>query len=184
MQVIREESNKAMEESGDISDLGQHLMTQYESLGSDLLALVHAWENGKASLAVNIDKAERRISLASSGFRSPAPSLGGLTEVDEGSPSETLQGLQGLNGELPLSRSVSSASATSSDEEVFEAVAVPQQRSTLTRAERITKMHEDRARQELLKEKRDASTTMLKELESVISLRPLGLKGHTRVTSL
>ncbi|KAK4954711.1 hypothetical protein LTR66_013537 [Elasticomyces elasticus] len=167
MQILREESNKSIDESEDLTDLGPILISQYDSIGADLKNLIQAWEAGKASLASNIDRHERRISMASSDLRSPALSLGGLTAVEEGSPADALRA---LNGDSPSNRS--SLNASASDEEVFEAIALTKQRSVLTREERITKMHEERARQASLREKHDANTNMLKELESVINLRP------------
>ncbi|KAL2357714.1 Mysoin-binding motif of peroxisomes-domain-containing protein [Cryomyces antarcticus] len=168
MQILREESNRTLEESEDVSELGSSLMSQYESIGVDLQSLTQAWEAGKASLAINIDKHERRISHASNGLQSPAPSLGGLTVVEEdGSPADALRA---LNGECPSNRSSMTASA--SDEEIYEAIAIPKQRSTFSREERIAKMQEERVRQASLRKKRDATTDMLKELESVISTRP------------
>ena len=128
------------------------------------------WEEGRAALATGIDRNERRISLcgsASARSRASTPnSLSGVTVVGSGSPREALKI---LNGEIP-----SSVEAGSEDEEVFEAVALPRQRSTLTREERLAKMKEDRVRQGLAKEKAEASGNMLKELETVIKLRPRG----------
>lgn len=137
------------------------------------------WEDGKVALASNIDRNERRIS-SMSGMLSPTISLGGLTAVEEGT---ALDALRALNGE---SRSRSSIDFSSSDaEEVFEAVAMPRQRSTLTREERITKMKDERLKRESTKDRRDANTHMLRELESVINMRP---RGRTtpggRVTSI
>ena len=185
MQILREESNKTLEASDDITELGSTLMQQYESIGADLKSLQQAWEDGKKSLAINIDKHERRVSLASSGLRSPVPSLGGLTAVEEGSAAGSPgDALRALNGEShgPSSRN----SATSeSDEEVFEAIALPRQRTTLSREERIAKMQEDRERRASLMEKRNAETSMLKELESVISLRqPRKAATTGRITSI
>lgn len=179
LHILREESDRTLNESDDISDLGSNLMAQYESIGADLKSLMHEWEDGKSALAVNIDKHERRISLSSAGMlmsRSSTPSLGGLTAVG-GSPTDALRI---LNGEA---RSGSSMEATSSDEEVFEAIALPRQRSTLSREERMAKMKEDRMRQAISREKADASTHMLKELETVIKLRPRG-RTTGRMTSV
>lgn len=185
MQILREESNKSIEQSDDLTDLGPSLMSQYESIGNDLRDLMQAWEIGKASLASNITKRERRISLASSGLRSPVSSLGGLTAVEEstGSPAEALRA---LNGDmLPPSNRSSMATSPSDEEVIFEAVALPRQRSSLTREERIAKMHEERARLSTLREKRDAKTSMLKELESVINIRPKNVGDRsTRITSI
>lgn len=165
MQVLREESDKNLNESEDVSEMGNDLMIQYESIGVDLKALMQEWEAGKAALANNIDRNEKRISARSSGLLSPAMSWGGLTSVEEDSPSGALKI---LSGEMD----VSSSSGASDVEEVFEAVAMPRQRSTLTREERIVKMREDREKRESMREKADANTHMLRELESVINLRP------------
>jgi hypothetical protein len=151
-------------------------MIQYESIGIDLKALMQEWEDGKAALASNIDRNERRVS-SMSGMLSPTTSLGGLTAVEEGNISDALKA---LNGEA---RSRNSMDLSSSDaEEIFEAIALPRQRSTLTREERITKMKEDRVRRESLKSKSEANTKMLRELESVINMRPRGVAR--RITSL
>lgn len=171
MQILREETNHSIEQSDDLTDLGPSLMAQYESIGSDLRELMQAWEVGKASLQSNIKQQEHRISLASSGLRSPVSSIGGLTAVEEvdGSPADALRV---LNGESYKSNR-SSMGTTSDEEMVFEAVALPRQRaaSTLTREERIVKMHEERERQAQMRSKRDANTSMMRELESVINLR-------------
>jgi CHASE3 domain sensor protein len=53
------------------------------------------------------------------------------------------------------------------------------------RMQKIQEMQEDRDRQKSLREQREANTNMMKELESVIHLRPqrTGVAGG-RVTSL
>jgi hypothetical protein len=184
MQVLREETNKSLEDTEDVHELGGHLMTQYESIGADIKSLVQAWEAGKTALALNIDRKERRISQASSGLRSPVPSLGGLTAVDEGSPSDALRA---LNGDLlsPQQSAPSSEQGSNSDDEIFEAIAIPKTRATMSREERMQKIQDDRARQASAREQRDASTNMLRELESVINLRPYRTAGPGgRVTSL
>ncbi len=185
MHVLREESDKALDESEDISDLSPHLMVQYDSIGMDLQVLVKEWEAGKAALANTIDRNEKRIS-SMSGMMSPTTSLGGLTSVEEGGPAEALRALNGEN-----SRS-SPEPDLSEDEKVYEAISMPKrrERSTLTREERIAKMKEDRVKRESARERADASTSMLRELESVINLRPRGktndkgTPGHERVTSI
>jgi hypothetical protein len=168
MALMREESTKAIEDSDDLTDLGPNLMSQYESIGADLKMLTQAWENGKASLANNLDKQERRISQASSGLRSPAASLGGLTAVEEGGPADALRA---LNGESKSSRS--SLAGSGSDEEVFEGVSlhIPRLRSSLTRDERIAKMQEERVRLSEIRDKRDSGTNMIRELQSVMNLK-------------
>ncbi|KAJ4325866.1 hypothetical protein N0V94_000428 [Neodidymelliopsis sp. IMI 364377] len=185
MQVLREETNKSLEDTEDVTELGGHLMVQYDSIGADLRSLIQAWEAGRNALALNIERHERRISQASSsGLRSPVPSLGGLTAVDEGSPSDALRA---LNGETlsPQQSAPPSDQGSNSDDEVFEAIAIPKTRATMSREERMQKIQADRARQASLREQREASNNMLRELESVINLRP---HRHTlpagRVTSL
>ena len=180
LHVLREESDINLNETEDISELRTNLMIQYESIGLDLKALMQEWEDGKAALASNIDRNERRLS-SMSGILSPTTSLGGLTAVEEGGAAEALKL---LNGE-PQSRS--SMDFSSSDaEEVFEAIAIPRQRSTLTRNERILKMKEERLKRESMKSKVEANTHMLRELESVINMRPKGRRTAPagRVTSI
>ncbi|TVY59167.1 hypothetical protein LCER1_G000175 [Lachnellula cervina] len=180
LHLLREESDTSLNETEDVSELGTNLMIQYESIGIDLKALMQEWEEGKNALASNIDRNERRVS-SMSGMLSPTTSLGGLTAVEEGG---ALDALRALNGE---GASRSSMDLSSSDaEEVFEAVAIPRQRSILTREERIEKMKEDRVKRESLKDKSEANTRMLRELESVINMRPRGrtTPAGGRITSL
>ena len=99
---------------------------------------------------------------------SPTLSLGGTTDVESGSPSDALKA---LTGEM------------SSDDDVSEAVAAPRQRSTLSREERIAKMKENRIAASTLKDSKEANTHMLKELETVIRLRPRG-RTTGRITSI
>jgi len=186
MMLLREESNKALETSDDLTDLGPSLMAQYESIGADLKSLMQDWETGKAALVSNIGKHERRISMASSGLRSPGSSLGGLTAVDEdsengGGPADALRALLGEK-ESSSNRS----SFVASDEEVFEAIAMPRvrERSSLTREERIIKMNEERARLAENKDKRMSNTNMIKELQSVINLRRPVRNSAGRITSI
>jgi hypothetical protein len=183
MQILREESNKSLEQSdNDVTEFGANLMIQYDSIGADLKNLMQAWENGKAALALNIDRAERRISMASSpGIRSPVSSLSGLTAVEEtGSPADALRA---LNGEFPPRSSSASAASVgnTSDEEIFEAIAMPRVRARMTQEERRAKIETDRVRHAAAREQREAEHNMLKELESVIRLRPVkqGQKDNT-----
>ncbi|MCJ1243022.1 hypothetical protein MMC30_000218 [Trapelia coarctata] len=171
MHILREESDRALDTSADVAELGSNLLVQYDAIGADLKLLIQEWEEGRAALAVNIDRNERRISLSSAGMqlsRSATPnSLGGVTAVGGGSPTDALKA---LNGDKENVHGLSSGS----DEEVFEAIALPRQRSTLTREERLQKMKEERVRAAIRKEEKDASGNMLKELETVIKLRPRG----------
>ena len=175
MHILREESDHALSTfSEDVSELGASLLSQYDSIGADLKCLIQEWEDGRSALAINIDRNGRRISSSSATglalSRSATPnSLGGLTAVGGSSPTDALKVLDGEGDSRPSSMEV-----TSSDEEVFEAIALPRQRSTLTREERMAKMREERVRQAIVREKADASGSMLKELETVIKLRPRG----------
>ena len=173
MRLLRDESNKALERSEDNSDSGCNLLAQYDSIGCDLKELMHEWEVGRAALLTNIDKKDHRRSLSAASTlfpASPTLSLGGTTLLGDGF-QDALQPVE----EISISaRSRSSVSTSSSGEEVFEAVALPRQRSSLTREERIAKMKDDRAKQAVMHEKSQSNTHMLKELETVIKLRPRG----------
>ena len=177
MHILREDSDKALGSSDEVSSLGSSLLEQYDAFGADLRALIADWEEGRSALTASIGKHERRISLNSNGMlfsRSPTPSSwGGITEV--GSPTEALKV---LNGDA-----MSKLDAPSSDEEILEAMASPRARSILSREERLAKLREDRARQASVREKVDASRFMVQELETVIKARPKA-KTATRVTSI
>lgn len=167
--LLREESERTLNEADDVSDLGTNLMAQYESIGQDLKMLTQAWEEGKAALASGIDRNEKRLSSLST-LLSPATSLSGLTTVEEGGASEAFRA---LTGESPPASTFGSPKGDSDEAEVFEAVSLPSRpRSLLTREERIAKMKEDREKRELARERADASRGMLRELETVINLRP------------
>ncbi|KAL2757488.1 hypothetical protein ACRALDRAFT_2118323 [Sodiomyces alcalophilus JCM 7366] len=165
LHLLREESDRTLNESDDISELGSNLMAQYESIGVDLKALMQAWEEGKAALAMGIDRNEKRLSSMST-LLSPTSSLSGPTAIEDGG---TLEALKALSGDS--FGSVDGSSNADSDE-VFEAVAMPRPRSLLTREERIAKMKEDREKRETAKESAEATRGMLRELETVINLRP------------
>ncbi|KAJ5285463.1 hypothetical protein N7524_000769 [Penicillium chrysogenum] len=180
MHIASEESHANLERA-DPDEFEVALLTQYDSVGSDLRALLQEWEAGKAALTNQHD----RLSVGDrsrppSTFllpMSPTPSLGGSTAV-EGSPTDALKALTG-EGRPDLTQ-------TYDDEEIFEAVVLPASRNkrmSLTRDERLARVREDRARQAIAREKADASTNMLKELEMVIKQRP-GNNSAKRVTSI
>jgi hypothetical protein len=166
LQLLREESDMALNDSSDISELGPDLMVQYESIGVDLKELMSAWEEGKAALALGIDRNEKRLSSMSTLF-SPTSSMSGLTTVDEGGADEALKA---LTGEIPRASDLDQSDPET--QEVFEAVALPRARSMLTREERIVKMREDREQKAQARQQMDATRGMLRELETVINLRP------------
>ena len=169
MHVLREESDKALDSSDEVAELGSSLLEHYDAIGADLKILMQEWEDGRVALTTNIGRNERRISLSSAGLllsRSTSPnSLGGTTVVG-GSPSEALKVLS--------SESMLSLSVPSSDEETYEAVAMSRPKSNISREERIAKMKDDRAKQVSVRENADASRHMVKELETVIKMRPRG----------
>lgn len=182
MHLLREESDRVLDESNDVSDIGANLLLQYDSIGEDLRTLMQEWNEGRIALNASIGKNENRLSLSPSGLlapMSPTLSLGGRTAVEGNSPDA----LKALNGYPRSPRSRSSTTNSSSGEEVFEAVALPRQRSCMTREERIAKIKEDRVRQTMAKGKAEANTHMLKELETVIKLRPRG-RTTGRMTSI
>ena len=156
--------------------------TRYNSIGADLKNILDQWEQGQAAFTTDSDSSHHTFSIPlAEGTRPPSPtvSLGGLTAVDESS----LDALAALNGYSSSYRSSSSTANSTTGDEVFEAVAVPWQRSALSREERITKMREDRVQQAVAKHKAEATSHMLKELETVIKLRPRG-RTTGRVTSI
>ena len=173
MRLLRDESDEALQGSDEIPKSSAKLLTQYDSIGADLKSLMQEWEEGRAALATNLEKKDhKRSSSYPSGAipASPTFSLSGTTAVG-GSPEGALQALNGFS-QPPRSRS--STLTSSSSEEIFEAVALPRQRSTFTREERIAKTKEECVRQTVVKEKANSNTHMLKELETVIKLRPRG----------
>lgn len=173
MRLLRDESDEALKRSNEVLESSTNLLAQYDSIGADLEGLMQEWKEGRVALAMNLEEKDHRRSLSSTSNLppvSPTFSLSGATAVG-GSPQNALQAFNGFS-KPPRSRS--STMTSSSSEEIFEAVALPRQRSTLTREERIAKTKEERVRQTVVKEKANASTHMLKELETVIKLRPRG----------
>ncbi|KAL5356386.1 Mysoin-binding motif of peroxisomes-domain-containing protein [Aspergillus floccosus] len=182
MHVIKELSSADVERT-DSGELEATLLSQYESIGADIKGLLEEWEAGKSALTNSFERQTtmERLSRPPSGMKSPlspTPSLGGTTAV-EGSPADALKA---LNGERPDS---SIFQSLEEDEEIFEAVALPSRnkRSSLTREERIARVKEDRAKQAAARERLDANTHMLKELEMVIKQRPK-TTASKRVTSI
>jgi hypothetical protein len=180
MHIVSEESHANLERA-DADEFETTLLAQYDSVGSDLRALLQEWEAGKTALVNQHD----RLSVGDrsrppSTFllpMSPTLSLGGSTAV-EGSPTDALKA---LNGDYRPD-----LTQTYEDEEIFEAIVLPASRNkrmSLTRDERLARVREDRARQATAREKADASTNMLKELEMVIKQRP-GNNSSKRVTSI
>lgn len=173
MRLLRDESDRFLEETDEVSESRNNLVAQYDSIGADLRDLMSEWEQGRAALAMTFARNghSRCVSAAElSHSVSPTLSLEGSTVVG-GSPHDPYQP---LNGKILHARSRSSTTTDSSSEEVFEALVAPRQRSTLSREERLAKMKEDRVRQVVVQEGRQANTHLLRELETVIKLRPRG----------
>ncbi|KAF2099339.1 hypothetical protein NA57DRAFT_38732 [Rhizodiscina lignyota] len=168
----------ATDDDMQLAEVGSSLLAHYDAIGADLKNLVQAWEAGRTGLALSLERAGRRISrasgMSSSGLRSPAVSLGGLTAVDEvlnglaGTPSDALKALEG-DGDSP-DRSSDSPDSGVGMEEVFEAVAAPRPPRALTGTpqERVQRLMEERKRTNIVREKRDVGGQMIKELEAVI----------------
>lgn len=182
MHLIRELSTAS--EPTDTEELEATLLAQYESIGTDIRFLLQEWEAGKAALVSSIDKRSSvdHMSRPPSGLKlplSPTPSLGGATAV-EGSPADALRA---LNGDIKPDPSI--IQSVDEDEEIFESVVLPSRnkRASLTREERIARVKEDRAKQAAARERADANTSMLKELEMVIKQRPR-TTASKRVTSI
>ena len=179
MHIICEEMNGTMDQP-DLNDFETTLLAQYETIGNDLRGLLQEWDTNKLAIINNQDRlsATDRSRPSSTMLPvSPTPSLGGTTAV-EGSPTDALKA---LNGDLrpDLTQSLD-------DEEIFEAIVLPasrNKRASLTRDERLARVREERVRQAAAREKVDANTNMLKELEMVIKQRPRTNQSK-RVTSI
>lgn len=210
MHLIREEAEADLDNANSSStEISTTLLTQYESIGADLKNLMQEWEVGRASLAMSAERNSVSvangnmlgdyISRSSSSFRSsvgartpmsPTFRIGSESAVAvAGSP---LDALRSLNGDLPLfsplEESSNETAAGGGDGEIFEAVALPvrKKRMSLTRDERMAKMREERERMAAARERMEASTSMLRELETVIKLRPSNRTGNggARITSI
>ncbi|KAL8763100.1 MAG: hypothetical protein Q9184_000993 [Pyrenodesmia sp. 2 TL-2023] len=152
MHLLREDVDKL---AGNSSHVSTTMASCYDSLGTELKDLLEEWQEGQANFKSSIDKSSNRLSLpvlARKTPGSPTMSLGGSTAVEESPPDA----LRALNGYGSCHRSSSSTATSSAGEEVFEAVALPRQKSTLSRQERIAKMKEERVRQAMTKGKAEA----------------------------
>ncbi|OOF97276.1 hypothetical protein ASPCADRAFT_206091 [Aspergillus carbonarius ITEM 5010] len=182
MHILREASSANLDRP-DAGEFEASLMPQYESIGADIRGLLQEWESGKIALMSSLDKSSSadhsRPPSVMKAPMSPTPSLGGSTAV-EGSPADALRALNGENSDPSIVHTLDD------EEEIFEAVALParNKRASLTREERIARVKEDRARQAAARERTDANTTMLKELEMVIKQRPRTTIAAKRVTSI
>ena len=179
--MLRDDVHRVMEGQGNINSLDSMFTNQAEAIGQDLKILNQTFDSWKTSLAPNINRGDRRISRTSS-LRSPV-SLSGLTAVDElgvdGGPSDALRALLGDS-----SGSGGSPTMSASDEEVFEAIALPRQRrSIMTREEKMARMHDDETRRSLAREQRQTSSNMIRELETVMNARTPNRRVSNRMST-
>lgn len=168
MHVLREDSDRNMRDSVDMAEFADELLAHYDSIGSDIHALVDEWENSRSAIAACVEQRDtKRNSLKSS------LSLGGTTLAGD-TPRNSLYGKEWDN-ESPDFGSPSMVPLPDSDEEkeVYEGEALPQirLRSTLTREERIRKVQEERLRIADEREKAMASGLMIQELKNVLDTR-------------
>jgi hypothetical protein len=177
--ILRDEANALFEMTDDSAELSSALSRQYDTIGAEIRGLLAEWDKGRNTMLLCVERLDRFSSRSSSGLRSPmspVPSLGGVTAF-EGSPSDALRA---LTGETPYRHAQENGI---SDEEVFEAVAAPRKRMSMTREEKIAKMQEDRRKRATFHEQTNANTNMLRELETVIKHRPRG-RTTSRITSI
>ena len=183
MLLMRDEANSLIDDAGMSLDISSILARQYDLVGSDLRNLMSEWERGRNTMLLGVAAVDHlSLSRSSSGLRSPQSpvhSWGGTTAVNEGSPAEAFRRLNGENLQA------SSNDGLGSDEEVFEALSLSPKpkRMSMTREEKLAKMREDRRKRATLQESREASTNMLRELETVIKHRPQG-RSASRITSV
>lgn len=177
MHVLREESDRTLQESHDLSDFGRDLLAHYDSIGADLKSLVDEWENARAFLTLSVD---RQTSPRNS--KSPE-SIDGATLVGDTPRNSALFGKDGggwadAAGMGLFSQAEEEAEQVPVDEtveEVFEAVAEPPKprvRSQLSREERIRRVQEERARAAEARKSADVELAVQRELQNVLLNRP------------
>lgn len=192
MQILREESDKSLQdESMDLVEFGPDLLAHYDSIGSDLQALMQEWESGRTLLVMSIDKQggnSNRSSLISPLITTgngpswsqtqsldgatPRNSWGVLSPTGEG--TEAVARLREKMGEL-----VEGDEGVEVDdgktEMIYEGVGdvgKPRPRSNLTREERIRRVQEERTRLIEERKKLEQKGNLVKELQSVLVNRP------------
>jgi hypothetical protein len=179
MHILRDEANALIETTDDSTELSSAFSKQYDTIGAEIRGLLAEWDKGRNTMILCVERFDRLSSRSSSGLRSPMSpvvSLGGVTAV-EGSPSDALSALTGETSSRHTHEN------GTSDEEVFEAVAAPRKRMSMTREEKIARMEEDRRKRATFHEQTNANTNMLRELETVIKHRPRG-RTTSRITSI
>jgi hypothetical protein len=176
--ILRDDVTRILEGAGNVATIPTLFVAQSEALGLDLRNLQLTYDTWKQSLSPSSNDSSRRISMASSGMRSPS-AFGNLWSVDEivsqtasgGNPADALRI---LNGDLSVSEGseTSPRAGSSADEEVFEAMALPRvRRSIMTKDQKINWMQEEELKRAHAREQRSTSNNMMKELESVMRER-------------
>ncbi|KAI1176650.1 Mysoin-binding motif of peroxisomes-domain-containing protein [Nemania sp. FL0916] len=169
LHLLQEESNKALNEADNITDLGPLFMAQYDSIGQDLRELMEAWQSGKRALQSGINRNEKRISSIGSVIASPTSTMSGRTIAgDESSTDEQEPGVEDALRKLTGDAPPAADTDPQIEPEVFEAISVPRPRSMLTREERIVRMREDRKAKEISRAKADTYRGMVQELQGVL----------------
>jgi hypothetical protein len=181
MHVLREESDRTLQESSDLSDFGRDLLSHYDSIGADLRGLVDEWENARSLLAMSVERQSPRNS------GSPE-SLSGTTLVGDTPRNSGLFSKDGPGGWADAAGLGLFAHAEDSEQEdpdtevVFETVAEPtptRPRSFMTRDERIKKVREERIKAEEYRKSVDAGLALQRELQSVLGNRPEPKRRYT-----
>jgi len=183
MHVLREESDRTLQEDADLSEFGREMLQHYDSIGADLRGLVDEWENSRAYLIMNLNQRDRANSGSPESLKG-SESISGTTLVGDTPRNSGLFTKDGGWGDAacfsllsPTKGDRSDDQGTDSDvEEIFEGVAEPptvRQRSTLTREERIRKVQEERSRMADKRRTMDTTVALQKELQAVLVNRPI-----------
>ncbi|KAI5798878.1 Mysoin-binding motif of peroxisomes-domain-containing protein [Geopyxis carbonaria] len=185
MHVLREESDRTLQESSDLSDFGKDLLSHYDSIGADLRGLVDEWENARASLVMSVDRRDRANSNSPRSSKSPE-SLAGTTLVGNTPRNSGLFNKEGGwadaagLGLLASPREEKNPSEEDSGtEEVYEAVAEPRPKSLLTREERIKKVQDERMKAAENRKNAEAGLALQRELQAVLINLPPTRRRYT-----
>lgn len=169
MHVLREESDRTLQDSSDLSDFGRDLLSHYDSIGADLRGLVDEWENARSYLAMSVDRnmSPTTESLDGNTLVGDTPRNSGLFSKDGG---------WGDASGLGLYSTMEESEAEPDTEEVFEAVAEPaagRTRNSLCREDRIKMMQEERIKTAERRKTADAGLALQRELQTVLINRPV-----------
>jgi hypothetical protein len=173
--VLRDDAGRLLEPgagaTGNLTALPALFAAQAESLGQDLRQLNRSFDGWRAAVAGEAQQRQRSSMGSSGGLRSPLSAVGENAPFG-GTPAEALRALTGTDSG-PSSGGGSPHASSTTDEEVFEAVAAPRLplRRSFTREEKMARMQEDETRRAIAREKRLTSSNLMRELESVIGAR-------------